>query len=330
MNQLRSFPGLSAKAYQHPLDVAAIRTLAATPGLQMLAKAVSTTFFERINNIEYTGHCVRVGTSQYPDIYRRYVALAQRLDVRRIPDLYVKSAQELNAYSQGVDRYYIVVHTGLLEVLEDAEIDAILAHELGHVKCDHMKYLTIVTFLRAFGPLLQNLISIPLVTPAVMLGAQIALVQWFQKSELSADRAALLATQDVGIVQSALSKLAGFSRRHCEHLNIEALEQQASDFDDIGAESLFEKALKAWTLLGLTHPMPVVRIREAGLWAQSAQYAKLLNGEYLSEERIPIAGPYRECSKCHSRQAPDAFFCGECGTNIRLVPVSSPVVQPSS
>jgi len=88
--------------------------------------------------------------------------------------------------------------------------------------------------------------------------------------------------------------------------------------------------LKAWTLLGLTHPMPVVRVREAGLWAQSPQYAKLLNGEYLSEERIPIIGPYRECSKCHSHQSVEAFFCGECGTNIRMVPVTAPVPGPSA
>lgn len=329
MTELRMFPGLSAAAYQHPLDVAAIRTLAATPGLQMLAKVVSGAFFERINNIEYTGHCVRGGPSQYGDIYRRYVSLAQRLDVRRIPDLYVKNAHDVNAYAQGVERYYIVVHTGLLDLVENDELDAILAHELGHVKCDHMKYLTIVSFLRDLGPAVLNLLSIPL-APAVLLGAQAALVQWYQKSELSADRAALLATQDVAIVQSALSKLAGFSPRHTERLDIGALEKQAADFDDIGADSLFEKALKVWTLLGLTHPVPVVRIREAGLWAQSPQYAKLLRGEYLTDDRIPIVGPYRECTGCHSHQPPDAFFCGQCGVNIRAVPVTAGAPPPQA
>jgi Zn-dependent protease with chaperone function len=328
MTELRSFPGLSAASFQHPLDVAAVRTLAATPGLQLLAKVVSGTFMERINNIEYTGHCVRVGPAQYADIYRRYVALAQRLDVRRIPDLYVKNAPELNAFAQGVDKYYIVVHTGLLEQVDDDELDVILAHELGHVKCDHMKYLTIVTFLRELGPAVLNLLSVPL-APAVLLGAQAALVQWFQKSELSADRAALLATQDVHVVQSALSKLAGYSRRHVERLDISSLEKQASDFDDIGADSLFEKALKVWTLLGLTHPVPVVRVREAGWWAQSPQYAKLLQGEYLMGEHS-VSGPYRECPNCHSHQAPDAFFCGQCGVNIRAVPVTQALPQELS
>ena len=329
MTEPRSFPGLTAAAFQHPLDVAAVRTLAATPGLQLLAKTVSGAFAERIANIEYTGHCVRVGPTQYGDIWRRYITLAERLDVRRIPDLYVKNSGEVNAYSQGVDKYYVVIHTGLLQMLEPEEVEVVLAHELGHVKCDHMKYLTIVNFLRTLGPALMNLINIPL-APAVLLGAQIGLVQWFQKSELSSDRAALLATQDVDVVKSALAKLAGFAPRHCEHLDIAALERQAADFDDIGADSLFEKALKVYTLLDLDHPVPVVRVREAGLWAASPEYAKILRGDYLTGQRLPIAGPYRVCTQCGEHQPPAAIFCGHCGTNIRNVPVTAalPPVPP--
>lgn len=36
----------------------------------------------------------------------------------------------------------MVVHTALLELLTPAEVQAVLAHELGHLKCDHGVWLT--------------------------------------------------------------------------------------------------------------------------------------------------------------------------------------------
>ena len=35
-----------------------------------------------------------------------------------------------------------MVHSALLELLAPAEVQAVLAHELGHLKCDHGVWLT--------------------------------------------------------------------------------------------------------------------------------------------------------------------------------------------
>ena len=49
-----------------------------------------------------------------------------------------------NAYTLAIAgrKPFIVVHSALLELLKPAEVQAVLAHELGHLKCDHGVWLT--------------------------------------------------------------------------------------------------------------------------------------------------------------------------------------------
>lgn len=314
---LRNFPGLSSMTFQHPLDGVATRALENTPGLGLLRDLLLGTFFERIHQMKYLGHFVRVEADQYASIHRRYLAMAQRLDVRRLPVLYIRSSPEVNAYAAGTNHYSIVLNTGLLDLLEEEEIETVLAHELGHVKCDHMKHLSMVEILRTVGPYLFQAISLP-IAPAVLFAVQVALVYWRQKAELSADRAALLATQDCGAVQSALAKTSGYSPKHSDGINIEAMLRQGKALEDIGANSLIEKVQKAILFLELTHPIPVERIREIGDWASSREYRRILEGEY---EKIEPLGPVcKQCPECSQYQPQQAIFCGDCGTNIREAP----------
>jgi Zn-dependent protease with chaperone function len=52
------------------------------------------------------------------------------------PDLYVRQSPTPNAYTLAINgkRPFIVVHTSLIELLTPAELQAVLAHELGHLK----------------------------------------------------------------------------------------------------------------------------------------------------------------------------------------------------
>ncbi len=42
---------------------------------------------------------------------------------------------------------FIIVHTALLELLKPKELQAVIAHELGHLKCDHGLWLTVANVL---------------------------------------------------------------------------------------------------------------------------------------------------------------------------------------
>lgn len=64
---------------------------------------------------------------------------------------------------------------------------AVLAHELGHLKCDHGVWLTAANVLA-----LGTVSLLPVVSSAVEEG----LMRWLRAAELTCDRAALLVAQD--------------------------------------------------------------------------------------------------------------------------------------
>ena len=53
------------------------------------------------------------------------------------------AAQAYTLALSGSRRPFIVVHTALLELLTPAEAQVVLAHELGHLKCEHGTWLTV-------------------------------------------------------------------------------------------------------------------------------------------------------------------------------------------
>lgn len=288
----------------------------------MLGRIVSVAYLEKLYIIEYTGHYARVEECQYPSIFKRFKKLAERLDVRRLPELYVKPNPVVNAYAEGTDLYYIVLNTGLLDIMTEDELEVILAHELGHVKCDHMKHMTTVNMLRELGPVVLQLLNVP-GAGALYKAAELAMVNWYQKAEFSADRCALLGVQDLELVQGTLAKLAGFSQRHTEKMNVNGLVRQGRRHYEIGADSFIEKIIKVAVLLNLDHPVLVERIQEIADWSESAAYRRILQGEYVVDGlEIPIGDHCKICPNGHI-QPIEALFCGIDGLNIREAPIVS-------
>ncbi len=65
------------------------------------------------------------------------------------PKLYVMSSNQINAFASGRDPKHAVVCVteGALEKLDKRELEAVLAHELGHIKNYDMRYMTIATIM---------------------------------------------------------------------------------------------------------------------------------------------------------------------------------------
>jgi hypothetical protein len=107
-------------------------------------------------------------------------------------------------------------------------------------------------------------------------GIILGLEEWYRKSELSCDRAGLLASQDPDAARRLLMKLAGGAR--LSELSSDAFLEQAHDYDAV--PDVRDGLLKILQLQGNTHPFAVVRFAEIDRWINSGAYERILAGDY--------------------------------------------------
>ena len=199
-------PNLKADDIRHPLDRQNTALLRALPGLDSAARFLLAPIQEELLLLETLASSVQVSDKQLPNLYSLLLEASSLLDMPP-PDLYVRQSPEPNAYTLalGGRRPFIVVHTSLLDLLPPAETQAVLAHELAHLKCDHGLWLNLANAM-ALGA------SLTLPGPlGSMLGRNLEeqLLRWARAAELTCDRAAMLVAQDPRVVVAALMRLAG-------------------------------------------------------------------------------------------------------------------------
>ncbi len=277
MSVKTSLIGLKADHFRHPLDLEATLALKQLPGFDMMVRNLLGPLAEQVFYLENIAASVLVGEKQLPHLYEMLIESCRVLDLEP-PQLYVRQHPVPNAYTFAMrgKQPFVVVHTSLIDLLTPEEIQAVIAHELGHLKCDHGVYLTIANILILAAGQLPNLGG----WIAQNLRAQ--MLQWVRCAEFTCDRAALLAIQDPKVVSSLLMKLAGGSPTLASQLNLEAFLEQARAYDDISNSELGEMLKQAQTA-GLTHPVPVLRAREIDRWASSKEYNSLLQNNGKSD-----------------------------------------------
>ena len=261
--------GLNANHFRHPLDQQATEALKQIPGIDIAIRSLLGPMGEQFFYLENIAASVLVGPKQLPDIYQLLVEACRILDLD-IPQLYIKQHPVPNAYTFAIrgKQPFVVVHTSLVELLTPSELQAVIGHELGHLKCDHGVYLT-----------LANLLT--LATNQLPFGAVLVqnwrskIMEWVRCAEFTCDRAALLATQDARTVASVLMKLSGGSPTLSPQLNLNAFLAQAESYDAISENEIGE-LLKQMKTDELSHPVPVLRAREIHRWATTPNYQSLL------------------------------------------------------
>lgn len=272
------FPSLRPDSFRHPIDVRATRTLQSFIGLEgilraLLRTAEQTMFFENIA----TG--VKVSEKQYPSINAMLKEACEVLDLP-MPQLYVRQNPIPNAYTLAVqgNKPFIVVHSSLIELLTPAELQAVIAHELGHLKSEHGVWVTMANLLLLLststlgGNLGRAMYD--------LLNTQLLL--WQRSAELTCDRAMLLVIQDPRIAMSTLMKLAGGTTRYSDEMDIDEYLTQADQFDKASA-TRFGRLMRESMTASATHPLPILRVRELKRWSESNQFRALLrSGKPLS------------------------------------------------
>ena len=262
--------GLQADDFRHPLDLEATKALKQVPGLDVAIRSLLGSVAEEFFFIDNIAASVLVSDKQLPSIHQLLLEACKVLDLEP-PQLYVKQNPVPNAYTFAMrgKKPFMVLHTSLIEILTPQEIQAVIAHELGHLKCEHGVYLTMANIMVLAANLLPGWGTV------LAQSMQEQLLRWIRCAEFSCDRAALLATQDPKAVMSVLMKLAGGSPSLAPQLNLEAFIEQARDYDAFSQDSLGEM-LKTLQTAQLTHPVPVIRAREIDRWASSFEYQGIL------------------------------------------------------
>ncbi|HEV7883509.1 MAG TPA: M48 family metallopeptidase [Solirubrobacteraceae bacterium] len=292
--------GISPKAYEHPADRAATAALASIPMLDLVVRKLIEFGYERALRQTYLGASVRLGTDQLPAIWTLYQHVLGVLDMPEEYDLYITQQPMANAMTVGAGKPIVVLNSATVALLDDAQLEAVIAHEVAHILSDHVMYRTALEIILRMGTT-----RLPLGMP--LAAVQYALLEWSRASELTCDRAAAIVTRDPRLVCKMLMTMSGGAK--AADLNLEAFMRQAMDYTEAG-EGL-DRLQRLLTDLRQSHSLPVKRVHELLTWVRDGEYDRIVGGEYVRrgqerparEEAADAASHYSERFKDLFREA---------------------------
>lgn len=270
----KKFADLGKHEYIHPADSKALAALRAIPGIDSALKKLLAVTGESAIRVTFMASAVRVTPTQCPDLHAKLQIACTTLGVD-MPDLYIQQNPVVNAFTGGVEKPIIVLHSALIERLNEEETLAVIAHEVGHIHAEHVLYLTAAQLILAVATI--PLASLPIagilkeLLTATMRGALLA---WMRRAELSCDRAALLVVQDPHVIGKTMMKLAGGT--FASKIDYEQFLDQAREFQKNYDENKLDKFWADIINAGLSHPFPIWRVSEILKWVESGEYQEVL------------------------------------------------------
>jgi len=234
---------------RHPLDQQYTMALQNLPGIDVIIRSLAGSVAEQLLELDNVGRGVKVGPKQAPRIYKLLEEACEILQMP-LPALYIRQNPSPNAYTLAISgrQPLIVVHTSLIDLMSDQELQAVIAHELGHLKCEHGVWLLIANL---FSLGATRLLPIPILVDSI----EDAIMRWARSAELTCDRAAMVVAQDPEVVVSVLMKLAGGCASLDGQLDVKAFLEQARTYEEASASPI------GWYLRNaeakqLSHPLP--------------------------------------------------------------------------
>ena len=283
----------------HPEDSAALRQLESIPGFPALVKKFYAMGFEKLQYGMNMASNIRLSDTQLPEIYKHLPPICQKLGIDE-PEFYLEMNPMPNAYTFGDTKIFITVTSGLVEMMNDEELDAVIAHECGHILCRHVLYHSVANYI------LDGVDSLGILG-TLTVPLKFAFLYWQRKSELSCDRAGAIVTSPETVAM-VMARLAGGPRNITKGIKLEEWARQADTYEAIRTDGLWNKALQTYAIMAQDHPFSAVRVREILRWAQTPQYATVKNG--LNNALA------NTCPNCHKPIQSDWKFCRHCGHKI--------------
>lgn len=286
---------LQTSLYEHPFDREALKKVNAIPLLPRAVNFVLNWTYIKWNIVSLCGSNFHVTRSACEDLYNIARETWDTLELEHIPDLYMQQGYHINAYTTGHKQdAYIVVSTGAVDRLSEKELQFVIGHESGHIRSNHVLYHTLCNY---FSYILEKMS----VVGELARPLQVALQYWSRMSEFTADRAGLLACQDLDAALSAIMKLSGLPEKYYYKASVQGFLNQAKEFE-IKYGGTTNTIIKTLEIFDEGHPWTIVRAAELIRWVESGQYHAILDGT-LGDK----------CPGCEREIAKGTKICPYCG-----------------
>jgi predicted Zn finger-like uncharacterized protein len=246
--------------------------------------------------IESTFNGIRLGPRQLPEVWKQAVLAARIVGLPSMPDVYVSGDSQWNTYTFGSDSSaFIVLGTAILNNFQNDEMLFVLAREMGHCRAGHALWKTVTRFIAGDSTAMHGLLSNGLINaihPMQLIQGtvELPLLAWARQSEITADRAGLLAVGSEALARRVLLAWSIRSSRLLKQVNIEEWMKQEEASDD-----------QMTRLSEMTTSSSMYTTRRLRLLGQSAREPDLMRwSQYVQPARKQIASPPKPAPASHA------------------------------
>ena len=264
----------------HPEDAKALKALKSIPTLPKVMEKVFEYGYDEIAWSENVTTNLRLSETQMPEIYNRLPPICERLGIP-VPELYLQMSPIANAWTSGHKKVYIVLSLGLVKRVKDEELDAVLAHECGHILCQHVLYQTLANAIFTFGDTIADSF-VGMIGNFAMKPIRQALMVWSRASELTADRVACLFVPATTLAK-ALARISMIPKYIVDGMDFNAWGEQGRDYEALKNGTTWNKIVHWMADYDADHPYSPVRVFEAMKWEQTDTCAFLRSNPFKLE-----------------------------------------------
>jgi hypothetical protein len=271
--------GLSSPIYEHPFDRKALASVQKMPGVSSLLKKINEYGIDRLLRLQSLGSEIRVTPNNFPQLHQPLVETCQILDIATLPEMYLlRGSGHIDTYIVGVEKPIVGINLEAMEWLNPDELLFVLGREVSRIKSDHIAYHQMAIVM----PTVKNLLSSTTLGFGGLLatGLELALYNWRMMSRFTADRAGMLACQDIDVATTALLKLAGLPQEYLTNAVIDDFLVQSREFAANSFDSL-DQVTKILSYTEVSLSWVVMRAGELLKWVDSGEYDRLIQQKDL-------------------------------------------------
>ncbi len=287
---------LDASVFQYSMDGQAMNTLRGMTALTSIARSAS----DKIGRpwIESTFNGILLGPRQLPAVWTQAVTAARILGITKMPEVYVSGDRMWETHTFGSDvSAFVILGTAVVTNFTGDDLLFLLAREMGHVRAGHALWKTVIRFLAGdIGPRggLMSEGALGALSPTKLIESTIEmpLMAWSRQSEITADRAGLLAVGSEEVVRRVLLAWSIRSALLVKQINLEAwMEQEEGSSDQVTRLSEMTSSSTMYTTRRLRLLSQFAREPELMRWSQSIQACRPKPSPLVPSPGIPKPQP---------------------------------------